>query len=62
MEEWIHSKAMCNPSNWGIDTRHRERVSYSRDDSVSLMYNSVRLDAIQPTNKLDFAVSRLGYD
>ena len=52
---------MGNLSNWGIGTRHRERVSYSRDDSVSMIYNSVRLDGIHPTNKLDCAVSRLRY-
>ena len=52
---------MCNPSYWGIDTWHHEQVSYSRDDSVSEKYNSVMLDGINSTNKLDCAVSRLRY-
>jgi|ERR1700678_3417600 hypothetical protein len=61
IKQWIHSKAMCNPSYWGIDTWHHEQVSYSRDDSVSEKYNSVMLDGIHSTNKLDCAVSRLRY-
>jgi hypothetical protein len=52
---------MCNPGNWGIETRHREGVSYAREDSGNVTYNSVRFDGIQPTNTLDCAVSRLRY-
>jgi hypothetical protein len=43
-DEWIHSKAPCNPRNWAVNTWHHVQVSYSRTDSGVVTYKSVWLD------------------
>jgi hypothetical protein len=60
IQEWIHSKATCKPSNWGIDTWHLEQVSDFRNDSGNVTYNSVRLDGIQ--QQINVTVPSAGSD
>jgi len=43
-DEWIHSKAACNPRSWTVNTWHHVQVSYSRTDSGVVTYKSVWLD------------------
>jgi hypothetical protein len=43
-DEWIHSRARCNPRSWSINTWHHVQISYSRNDDGVVTYNSVWLD------------------
>jgi len=46
-DTWIHSKAFCNASQWTPNTWHHVQISYSRDDSGNVTYNSVWLDGLE---------------
>ena len=43
-DEWVKSKATCNPRKWSINTWHHIQISYSRNDSGAVTYKSVWLD------------------
>jgi hypothetical protein len=47
VDVWLHSKASCNPRRWSTNTWHHVQVSYSRDDSGNVTYQSVWLDGAQ---------------
>jgi hypothetical protein len=47
VDEWLHSKAACNPHQWSTNTWHHVQVSYSRDDSGNVTYRSVWLDGAE---------------
>jgi len=42
--KWVSSSQPCNPSNWQTNTWHHVQISYSRDDSGNVTYQSVWLD------------------
>ena len=44
VDAWVHSKAPCNPRNWGVNQWHHVQISYSRDGSGNVCYKSVWLD------------------
>jgi hypothetical protein len=44
---WERSSATCNVQNWSIQVWHHVQVSYSRDDSGNVSYNSVWLDDVE---------------
>ncbi len=44
VDQWVQSKAKCNVRNWSINTWHHVQISYSRDDSGNVTYQSVWLD------------------
>ncbi len=46
-DQWIHSHAFCNASQWTPNTWHHVQISYSRDDSGNVTYNSVWLDGLE---------------
>lgn len=46
---WVHSSAACNPRNWATDTWHHVQISYMRDDSGNVTYNTVWLDGTAQT-------------
>ena len=47
VDTWLHSKAECNPRQWSTNTWHHLQVSYSRDDSGNVTYQSVWFDNTQ---------------
>ena len=49
VDAWLHSKAACNPRKWSTNTWHHVQVSYSRDDSGNVTYQSVWLDGAKST-------------
>lgn len=46
-DRWIHSSAACNVRNWTKNAWHHIQISYSRDDSGNVTYNSVWLDGTE---------------
>ena len=42
--KWIPSSQPCNVSDWQTNAWHHVQISYSRDDSGNVTYNSVWLD------------------
>jgi hypothetical protein len=46
---WVHSTAACNPRNWSTNAWHHVQISYSRDSSGNVTYQSVWLDGAQQT-------------
>lgn len=46
-DEWIHSSAPCNVSNWSKNQWHHVQIYYSRDDSGNVTYHSVWLDSVE---------------
>ena len=49
--QWVHSSQPCNPANWQTNAWHHVQISYSRDDSGNVTYQSVWLDGTeQPIN------------
>lgn len=54
VDTWIHSKAACNVRNWKQNTWHHVQISYSRDNSGNVTYNSVWLDGTE--SKIDTTV------
>jgi len=49
VDTWLHSKAPCNPRQWTTNTWHHIQVSYSRDDSGNVTYQSVWFDGAEST-------------
>ena len=47
IDHWIKSAAACNIHDWSTETWHHVQVSYSRDNSGNVTYNSVWLDAVE---------------
>lgn len=49
--EWVHSSAPCNVQNWSVQTWHHVQITYSRDSSGNVTYQSVWLDGVEsPVN------------
>ena len=46
-DEWVHSAAPCNISNWTLNTWHHVQIGYTRDDSGNVTYESVWFDGVQ---------------
>ncbi|HWF67042.1 MAG TPA: hypothetical protein VN670_07045 [Acidobacteriaceae bacterium] len=44
---WVRSQAKCNPRRWSTDQWHHVQISFSRDSSGVVTYNSVSLDGTQ---------------
>lgn len=44
VDNWVHSGAACNPRNWSVNTWHHIQISYSRDSSGNITYQSVWFD------------------
>jgi Chitobiase/beta-hexosaminidase C-terminal domain len=44
---WVHSSQPCNPSTWPTNVWHHVQISYSRDNSGNVTYESVWLDGTQ---------------
>jgi hypothetical protein len=62
VDRWIKSKATCNVKNWSRNTWHHVQISYSRDDSGNVTYNSVTLDGVeQPINATVNSAFALGW-
>jgi hypothetical protein len=50
--KWLHSKQPCNPASWTTNEWHHVQISYSRDDSGNVTYESVWLDGVEaPINE-----------
>jgi hypothetical protein len=47
IDAWLHTKAPCNPRQWSTNTWHHVQISYSRDDSGNVTYQSVWFDGAQ---------------
>lgn len=45
--KWMHSNQTCNPQAWAANTWHHVQVSYSRDNSGNVTYQSVWLDGVE---------------
>lgn len=61
-DEWVHSKAHCNPRSWAINTWHHVQISYSRNDDGAVTYHSVWLDDTeQKLNATVFSEFALGW-
>ena len=62
IDTWVHSKAACNVKNWSRNTWHHVQISYSRDESGNVTYNSVTLDSVeQPINATVPSAFALGW-
>ena len=48
-DQWVHSRAYCNPRTWSTNAWHHVQVYYSRDNSGNVTYHSVWLDGQQET-------------
>ena len=46
IDTWVHSSQYCNPRQWSVNTWHHVQVSYSRDSSGNISYNTVWLDDV----------------
>jgi hypothetical protein len=49
VDHWVKSTQSCNIHTWSTETWHHLQVSYSRDDSGNVTYNSVWLDEVEQT-------------
>jgi hypothetical protein len=47
VDAWVHSNEPCNVRNWTPNQWHHVQISYSRDDSGNVTYQSVWLDGVQ---------------
>jgi hypothetical protein len=47
IDHWVNSSAACNVKNWAQNAWHHVQVSYARDDSGNVNYQSVWLDGNQ---------------
>ncbi|MFP5235236.1 MAG: hypothetical protein ACLGSD_04985 [Acidobacteriota bacterium] len=45
--KWMHSNQTCNPQAWAANTWHHVQISYSRDSSGNVTYQSVWLDGVE---------------
>jgi hypothetical protein len=46
-DQWVHSNAYCNASQWTPNMWHHVQISYSRDNSGNVTYHSVWLDGLE---------------
>jgi hypothetical protein len=46
-DTWLHSTQACNLANWTPNAWHHVQISYSRDNSGNVTYNSVWLDGVE---------------
>ena len=46
-DQWLHSKAYCNPREWSTDRWHHVQITYSRDSAGNVTYHSVWLDGVE---------------
>jgi hypothetical protein len=46
-DQWVHTAAPCNVSNWSTNTWHHVQLSYSRNDTGWITYQYVSLDGVQ---------------
>jgi len=61
-DAWVHSDAPCNVKNWAKEQWHHVQISYSRDDSGNVTYNSVWLDGTEaPINATVPSLFALGW-
>lgn len=61
-DKWVHSSAACDVRNWTKNAWHHIQISYSRDDSGNVTYNSVWLDGTEsPINKTVPSAFALGW-
>jgi len=61
-DHWVHSSAACDVRNWTKNAWHHIQISYSRDDSGNVTYNSVWLDGTEsPINKTVPSAFALGW-
>ena len=44
---WLHSTETCNPQAWTPNTWHHVQISFARDGSGNVTYNSVWLDGVE---------------
>ncbi len=59
---WIHSTQPCNPESWTPNTWHHVQISYSRDNSGYITYNSVWFDGTEyPIHETVFGAFSLGW-
>lgn len=59
---WLHSTQPCNPESWAPNTWHHVQISYSRDGSGNITYNSVWFDGTEyPINQTVFGAFSLGW-
>jgi hypothetical protein len=47
VDTWVKSNQYCNPRGWSTNTWHHVQVTYSRDSSGNITYQSVWLDDAQ---------------
>jgi hypothetical protein len=47
IDAWGHTSQPCNPRNWSRNAWHHVQVSYQRNDTGWVTYNSVYLDGVQ---------------
>jgi hypothetical protein len=47
VDAWLHSKAACDPRAWSANTWHHVQISYARDDSGNVTYESVWFDGAE---------------
>jgi len=59
---WVHSNKYCNPRTWSINVWHHVQISYSRNDSGQVTYNTVYLDGLaMPINATVNSAFALGW-
>lgn len=46
-DQWVHSKASCNPRKWTTNTWHHVQIQYSRDDYGNVTYKAVWFDGVK---------------
>ena len=46
-DQWLHSRAYCNPREWTTNTWHHVQITYSRDSNGNVTYKSVWLDGVE---------------
>lgn len=47
VDQWMHSTQSCNPRKWSTNAWHHIQISYSRDASGVVTYNSVWFDGVE---------------
>jgi hypothetical protein len=62
VDVWVRSGAYCNPRGWSINTWHHVQISYSRNSSGQVTYNTVYLDGLEePINATVSSAFALGW-
>jgi hypothetical protein len=61
-DQWVHAPGYCNPRGWSTDVWHHVQISYSRDDSGNVTYQSAWLDGYEfPINATVLSAFSLGW-